>query len=178
MERTPSPVHIPVVPTGDDNARLAVDEAGVVIGDRIGPLIAEDAPLRVPRTWRCIRRIATAQGGVGPGYTDPRPVIDAGVAMRDARCAMPWLLECFGVEDLAARAGCQEPTSASQTRPASGDHFSSRSADRRCWPGCQVGECGQHGVPGGVSDLVAAVGADDGAAGCADRVAVALQIGR
>jgi hypothetical protein len=86
MERTPSPVHIPVVPTGDDNARLAVDEAGVVIGDRIGPLIAEDAPLRVPRPCRCIRRIATAQGGVGPGYTDPRPVIDAAVAMRDARC--------------------------------------------------------------------------------------------
>jgi len=37
MERTPSPVHIPAVATGDDNTRLAVDEAGVVIGDRIGP---------------------------------------------------------------------------------------------------------------------------------------------
>src|SRR4051812_43136687 len=75
---------------------------------------------------------------------------------RDARYRA---LECFGVEDLAASAGCQEPTIASQIRPASGDHFSSRSADRRCWPGARWEECGQHGVPGGVSDLVAAVGA-------------------
>src|SRR3954447_23657559 len=64
MERTPSPVHIPAVPTGDDNTRLAVDEAGVVIGDRTGPLIAEDAPPQAPRPCRCIRRIATAQGAL------------------------------------------------------------------------------------------------------------------
>jgi hypothetical protein len=83
MERTPSPVHIPVVPTGDDNTRLAVDEAGVVIGDRSGPLIAEDAPLRVPRRYRCIRRITTAQGVSVLATPIRRPVLDAAVAMGD-----------------------------------------------------------------------------------------------
>jgi len=101
MERTPSPVHIPVVATGDDNARLAVDEAGVVIGDRIGPLIAEDAPLRVPRPYRCIRRITRAQG-VSVLAT---PICGQSSTLR-SRWATRAPVECFGVEDLAARAGC------------------------------------------------------------------------
>ena len=90
MERTPSPVHIPVVATGDDNTRLAVDEAGVVIGDRSGPLIAEDAPLRVPAA-------------------SPRR------CGRDGRYRAP--LECFGVKELAARAGCIKGLATSPDRP-------------------------------------------------------------
>jgi hypothetical protein len=84
MERTPSPVHIPVVPTGDDNTRLAVDEAGVVIGDRIGPSsLPRMAPLQAPRRYRCIRRIATAQGALVLATPIRRPVLDAAVAMGD-----------------------------------------------------------------------------------------------
>jgi hypothetical protein len=99
MERTPSPVHIPVVPTGDDNTRLAVDEAGVVIGDRIGPSSSPRmAPLRAPRRYRCIRRITTAQGRWSWLRRSAASHRRYG---RDSRYRAP--LEFFGVEDLAAR---------------------------------------------------------------------------